>query len=108
MSLFACSGDCVSCHPVLKTSIEKPEHKILKSCIKCHTTLPEGMSSCGGDCFQCHSQNKLIKSNSVPQHRQLEACKKCHINKEDLFKTFDNQNINNSSNLMNLLNNTSK
>lgn len=100
-SLFSCSGDCISCHPKLENSISKPHHQILKSCIKCHTTLPEGMSSCGGDCFECHSQSKLIKSKRV-EHQSLQKCKTCHINKEDLFKI---PNINNNSDLMKLLKN---
>lgn len=74
-SIFACSGDCMSCHPVLKESIQKPHHMMLNSCIKCHTTLPEGMTSCGGDCFACHSQNKLINSNTVPEHTKLKHAK---------------------------------
>lgn len=100
--LFACSGDCMSCHPSLEKSITQPHHNMLTSCIKCHTKLPEAMTSCGGDCFTCHSQNKLIDSKSVPEHSQLGTCKQCHINKEDLFNY---KGINNSTNLMNLLNN---
>ena len=96
---FACSGNCMQCHPSLEKSIQEPHHKILNSCIKCHTTVPQGMSECGGDCFACHSQNKLIKSDRK-EHQNLASCKKCHINKEDLFKTPD---INNSSNMMDLL-----
>ncbi len=92
----------MSCHPVLKQSIDKPHHIMLISCIKCHTKLPEGMTSCGGDCFECHSQNKLINLNTIPEHTKLETCKQCHINKEDLFNT---PSLNDSTNLMNLLKN---
>ena len=98
--VFACSGDCMSCHPVLKESIKKPHHQILTSCIKCHTSVPEGMSECGGDCFQCHSQNKLIKSDRK-EHQNLGTCKECHINKEDLFKS--TPSLNNNSDMMKLL-----
>ena len=89
---FSCSGDCMACHPVLKESIKKPQHQILNTCIKCHTTVPVGMAECGGDCFSCHSQNKLIKSNRI-EHQKLAGCKECHINKEDIFNapTLDNE-----------------
>ena len=97
---YACSGNCMQCHPTLKKSIEKPHHVILKTCINCHTKVPEGMVSCGGDCFACHSQNKLIKSDRK-EHQNLASCKECHINTEDLFKS---PGIDNNSNLMELLN----
>ena len=97
---FACSGDCMSCHPVLKESIKKPHHQILNSCIQCHTKVPEAMSECGGDCFACHSQNKLIKSDRK-EHQNLSTCKECHISKEDLFKT--PPSLDNNSNLLQLL-----
>ncbi len=97
---FACSGDCMSCHPVLKESIKKPHHVILNSCIKCHTTVPEGMTECGGDCFQCHSQNKLIKSDRK-EHQSLGTCKKCHISTEDLFKSIPS--LDNNSDMLKLL-----
>ena len=58
---YACSGDCMACHPILKESIDQKHHKILSSCIACHTKTPDTMTECGGDCFACHSQNKLIK-----------------------------------------------
>lgn len=96
---FACSGNCMQCHPSLEKSIQKPHHQILNSCIKCHTSAPQGMSECGGDCFACHSQNKLIKSDRK-EHQNLASCKKCHINKEDLFKS---PSIDNNSNMMDLL-----
>lgn len=88
-SLFACSGDCMACHSVLKESINKGFHQVLKTCITCHAKLPEGMVECGGDCFACHSQNKLIKSNKI-EHQSLSSCKECHINKEDIFSTKPN------------------
>ena len=100
-NLFACSGDCMSCHPSLKNSINQEHHKILTSCISCHTKTPATMVECGGDCFSCHSQNKLISSNRI-EHKNLSACKTCHINKEDLFKT---PGINQGSTLIDLLNN---
>ncbi|RXJ87579.1 hypothetical protein [Arcobacter sp. CECT 8985] len=98
--LFACSGDCMKCHPGLKKSINNKEHIILKQCITCHDKLSNQMSQCGGDCFSCHSQNKLINSD-YKAHKQLASCKKCHISKED-FLSFPN---NRDSNLIDLLKN---
>jgi hypothetical protein len=98
---YACSGDCMACHPILKESIKEKHHQILTSCITCHTKAPATMTECGGDCFACHSQNKLIKSNRV-EHQNLATCKECHINKEDLFKT---PSLSMSSSLVDLLNN---
>ena len=101
LHLFACSGDCMSCHSTLKNSINEEHHKVLTSCIACHTKTPTTMVECGGDCFTCHSQNKLIQSNRM-EHQNLSTCKKCHINKEDIFKT---PGINEGSTLVDLLNN---
>lgn len=98
---FACSGDCMACHPGLKNSINEEHHKILVSCIACHTKTPDTMVECGGDCFTCHSQNKLIQSNRI-EHQNLSSCKTCHINKEDLFK---NSTFNQGSTLTDLLKN---
>ena len=98
---YSCSGDCMSCHPVLKESIKEKHHQVLTTCIACHTKTPTTMVECGGDCFACHSQNKLIESNRI-EHQNLASCKECHINKEDLFNY---PAINNNSTLMNLLKN---
>ncbi|MGE4462985.1 MAG: hypothetical protein AB7D49_11175 [Arcobacter sp.] len=98
---FACSGDCMSCHATLKNSINEEHHKVLTSCIACHTKTPTTMVECGGDCFACHSQNKLIQSNRM-EHQNLASCKKCHINKEDIFKT---PGMNEGSTLADLLKN---
>ena len=101
INLFACSGDCLSCHTNLKKSLNEEHHKILNSCISCHTKLPTQTVECGGDCFNCHSQNKLIDSNRI-EHKTLSSCKKCHINKEDLFR---GNNMNNGNMLIDLLKN---
>ena len=103
IKLFGCSGNCVQCHPVLEKSIEKSHHQLLKTCINCHTKIPEGMSSCGGDCFACHSQNKLIKSNRV-EHQGLGKCKECHLNKEDLLN-FEEKSFNNNDSILDLMQN---
>jgi hypothetical protein len=98
---FACSGNCMACHPILKESIKEKHHKVLTTCISCHTKTPNTMVECGGDCFSCHSQNKLIESNRI-EHKNLATCKECHINKEDLFRT---PSMNSSSSLVDLLKN---
>lgn len=99
---YACSGDCLQCHPVLKKSIESKHHVILKRCIECHTSPAVGMSECGGDCFSCHSQNKLIKT-SLKEHQNLASCKECHANKEDLLN-FQEQ-MNSQPSLLDLMEN---
>ncbi|MCP4970800.1 MAG: hypothetical protein GY932_09440 [Arcobacter sp.] len=99
--IYACSGDCLQCHPTLEKSIEKNYHVILKKCVNCHTTLPEGMTECGGDCFNCHSQNKLSKTK-LQEHQELSSCKNCHVNKEDILNF---KEINNESNLLDLMEN---
>lgn len=96
--LNACSGDCLQCHPVLKKSIEKKHHRVLKTCINCHTKLPEGMTQCGGDCFDCHSRKKLSQSNRI-EHQQISKCKQCHTDKQELLDMVDK-----SSNLIDILN----
>jgi hypothetical protein len=97
-TLFACSGNCLLCHPILEKSIEKKHHKVLKTCINCHTKLPEGMTQCGGDCFDCHSQKKLAQSEQF-EHQQIKTCKQCHVNKRELLKMMDS-----SSDLIDILN----
>ena len=78
--LFACSGDCLSCHPVLKDKLEEKEHILLKECIACHKDdNVEAMASCGGDCFACHDKNKVINSTNIAAHQKLGECKTCHF-----------------------------
>lgn len=92
--LYACSGDCLSCHPVLKDKIEEPPHLLLKKCIECHKDDNiEAMGSCGGDCFACHNKEKVINSTSVDSHRELESCKTCHFKADEIFN-FKPQNQN--------------
>ncbi|WP_200762473.1 hypothetical protein [Nitrosophilus alvini] len=83
---FACTGDCIACHPVLKKSIDKPHHKVLKRCIECHKENAGPQRECGADCFDCHDKNKLVKSN-IPEHRAVKKCFKCHIDKKE-FRPF--------------------
>ena len=80
---FACTGDCTACHPVLKKSIDKPHHKVLKRCIECHKKNAGPQRECGADCFDCHDKNRLIESK-LPEHRAIKGCYKCHIDKKRL------------------------
>ena len=82
--LFACTSNCIECHPKLKPLENNPknrfykEHYFLKSCTKCHPNhTTKGMDKCGADCFDCHSRNKLINSN-ILAHQKLKSCIKCH------------------------------
>jgi hypothetical protein len=93
--LYACTGDCIACHPVLKKSIDEPHHVILKSCINCHTKNVGPVNECGGDCFACHPKSKLINSNRV-EHQEVSKCSQCHVDVKDLLtpkkKKFTNKN----------------
>lgn len=82
--LFACSSNCLECHPKLKPLENNPknkyykEHHFLTTCTKCHPNHPsKGMDECGADCFDCHSREKLINT-PIPQHQKLKTCIKCH------------------------------
>ncbi|AZV46332.1 hypothetical protein C3L23_03295 [Nautilia sp. PV-1] len=84
VSLYACSSDCLECHPKLKqleynkTNKYYKEHHFLITCTKCHKNHPsKGMDECGADCFDCHSRKKLINT-PVPEHQKLSTCTKCH------------------------------
>jgi len=88
--MFACSSDCLVCHPKLKnleynkSNRYYKEHSFLKSCTKCHPDhKTEAMSKCGADCFDCHSRKKLINT-PIPEHQRLKSCTKCHKTKEIL------------------------
>jgi len=88
-SLFACDGNCVSCHPKLvKNGKMDKNHKILRTCIQCHTKKEneKNHGACGQDCWQCHDITKVNKID-IPQHRALPKCIKCHesINKHLLI-----------------------
>lgn len=99
--VYACTGDCISCHPVLKKSINKPHHIILKSCIECHTKNAGPVNECGGDCFECHPKSKLINSDR-PEHQEIAKCKECHVDAKDLLEPKKKLNSNNE--LLNILN----
>ena len=95
--LYACTGDCISCHPVLKKSINEPHHQILKSCISCHKDNAGPVNECGGDCFQCHPREKLIKSDRF-EHQEIAKCKECHVDVKELL------NQDKTNDLINILN----
>ncbi len=83
LSLFACEGDCISCHPgLLKNGKFDKEHEVLKSCVTCHTK--EQMSKidmgagCGQDCWECHDVKK-VSTSGVKEHEGLDRCIECHL-----------------------------
>lgn len=85
-SLFACTGDCMTCHPKLIPTInEDLRHKPMLTCIKCHSAEPNTMAECGNDCFACHPMEKINKPN-VREHDVIQKCRDCHVGeKEKLF-----------------------
>ncbi len=89
-AIFACSGDCTACHPVLKKSIDKSYHVVMKRCIDCHKNSTGGMNECGGDCFSCHSEQKLIKS-PLKEHQAIKECSSCHIDRKNLINFGENK-----------------
>ncbi len=101
VTLFACTADCVSCHPTLDI-VNDVRHQPLATCTTCHP--PESlkntpMSGCGTDCFSCHDVKKMT---SMEQHKVINDCIVCHktldktpfINSESKFiKGHDLKNI---------------
>jgi len=87
-SLFACTGDCLTCHPALLPTINSDErHKPMLTCIACHSADPNSMAECGSDCFSCHSVEKIEKAN-VKEHMVIRGCRDCHLQlKKALFST---------------------
>lgn len=85
-SLFACTGDCLTCHPVLVPTInEDLRHKPMITCINCHTAEPNSMAECGDDCFSCHPMAKINAANKR-EHDVIIKCIECHVNaKEKMF-----------------------
>jgi uncharacterized membrane protein len=78
LGAWACSGDCLSCHPTLAKNILSDErHKPMLTCKKCHMNEEAGMSECGKDCFACHAIEKIDKS--VTEHQVIEKCRNCHM-----------------------------
>jgi len=78
-STFACTGDCLTCHPKLVPTInEDLRHKPMLTCINCHSADPNSMAECGNDCFGCHSMEKINKPN-VREHDVIQGCRDCHV-----------------------------
>lgn len=76
-ALFACSGDCLSCHPALEATILTDErHKPMLTCITCHRSESSGLSACGKDCFECHPIEKI--NPDVKEHEVIKLCADCH------------------------------
>lgn len=81
-SIFACDGDCMKCHSaLLKHGKLDANHKILRSCVKCHklssNDLAKMGSICGEDCWECHSVKKVM-SVPIKEHLALNRCIACH------------------------------
>ena len=86
ISLMACTGDCLTCHPKLIPTINSDiRHKSMLTCIKCHSADPAKMGDCGSDCFACHSIEKIEKPNII-EHKVIRECRDCHMKlKSELF-----------------------
>jgi hypothetical protein len=95
--LFACTGDCLSCHPKLAKNIDTDQrHKPMLTCIECHKPDAQKMADCGADCFACHSMRKIYAAK-VKEHDVIQSCRECHMNAAD--KLFDmSKSINQSQN----------
>ena len=75
---WACSGDCLSCHPKLKATIlTDKRHSPMLTCIACHKEETSGQSACGNDCFSCHPIDKI--DPSVKEHKVINDCRNCHM-----------------------------
>ena len=94
--LFACTGDCLTCHPALKKDIlTDKRHSPMLTCIHCHSANPNAMAECGNDCFACHPMKKI--NNGVKEHEVIQGCKDCHtkMKKEllDITNTRDQSKV---------------
>jgi len=79
LSLFACTGDCLTCHPALVPTInEDLRHKPMLTCINCHSADPNSMAECGSDCFGCHPMEKINKPH-IKEHDVIQGCRDCHM-----------------------------
>ncbi len=79
ISLLACTGDCLTCHPALLPTInEDLRHKPMLTCINCHSANPSSMAECGSDCFGCHPMEKINKPN-IREHDVIQQCRDCHM-----------------------------
>lgn len=78
--LWACSGDCLSCHPTLNLESDV-RHKSMATCITCHSAESLSQSNmgaaCGQDCFACHEAGKITQSG-IKEHGVINECIACH------------------------------
>ena len=87
--LFACTGDCLTCHPNLVPNIHKDKrHEPMLTCIKCHSADPNSMAECGSDCFSCHKISK-IEGIGVKEHDVIRGCRDCHMKLHDQLQNLD-------------------
>lgn len=105
--MWACSGDCASCHFKLDYANDK-RHSEMLECKKCHTEQKMQqfeMGGCGQDCFACHNAQKLQESRLLSSHQGIGKCIECHTGLKNQFferpqlfqegvKNFLNQNLN--------------
>ncbi len=86
LGVFACTGDCLTCHPNLVPTIEEDNrHKPMLTCINCHSPDPNKMADCGADCFACHPISK-INGLGIKEHNIIQECRDCHVKlKKELF-----------------------
>lgn len=78
-TLYACTGDCLTCHPKLLPTIQKdPRHKPMLGCIECHSADPNAMAECGSECFTCHPVEK-VENIGVKEHEVIRGCRDCHV-----------------------------
>jgi hypothetical protein len=83
--LFACTGDCMSCHQKLLPTIQQDKrHTPMMGCIECHSADPNSMAECGSDCFACHPVEKIEKAG-VPAHNVIRGCRDCHVKMKEQF-----------------------
>lgn len=83
-TLFACTGDCLTCHPKLVPTIETDlRHKPMLTCIKCHSADANSMAECGSECFACHPVEKIEKVD-VPEHKVIRECRDCHVKLKEM------------------------
>lgn len=79
--LFACTGDCASCHANLDYKNDT-RHQAMLQCKTCHTdekmnAIAE-MNGCGQDCFACHTPSKLQNPALSKEHGMIPQCIECH------------------------------
>jgi formate-dependent nitrite reductase cytochrome c552 subunit len=86
-TLWACTGDCLTCHPNLVPTIETDlRHKPMLTCINCHSADPNSMAECGSDCFACHPMSKINQSG-ITEHNVIQECRDCHMKLADELRS---------------------